>query len=289
VGFVEGAKVATRPEDQGGAAPTEDDTDQQPEAQQQPDGQAQPEDDGDPDPVEALASEMGWVPEDRYTGDKAQWKPAADFIKAGREIQRNYARDLTDLRRTVDVMSRTQADLLADRLAEQKRELTENYNNLVEEGDAASAFRVSQQLLDIDRRVSTPPPSAPTPEGQEFAERHASWFNKDQAATARAVQICNELAARGVTDPSAQLRAAERTIRLEYPEYFEGQANGTGREAPHVNRPGARSPGSSNRAKGFADMPKQAQDIANDMVARGVIKSRDDYVTRYWQNAEGKR
>lgn len=284
--------MATQPEDVSGAAPEDEDTGQQPEGQE-PDDQQPAEDDGEggsADPVEALASEMGWVPEDKFTGDKSQWKPASDFIRAGREIQRSYARDLTELRRTVDVMSRTQADLLQDRLAEQKRELTEEYNRRVEDGDAAGAFRVGQQLLDVDRRAAAPPPAAPSSEGQEFAERHAAWFNKDKAATARAIAICNELAAQGV-DNAAQLRAAERIIKLEYPEYFQGQQNGLGegRTAPKVARPGARSPGGGNRAKGFADMPKQAQDVANDMVARGVLKSREDYVVKYWQNAEGKR
>ena len=282
--------MATQPEDVSGAAPEDEDTGQQPEGQE-PEGQ-QPADDegGSADPVEALASEMGWVPEDKFTGDKSQWKPASDFIRAGREIQRSYARDLTELRRTVDVMSRTQADLLQDRLAEQKRELTEEYNRRVEDGDAAGAFRIGQQLLDVDRRASSPPPAAPSSEGQEFAERHAAWFNKDKAATARAIQVCTELAAQGV-DNAAQLRAAERIIKLEYPEYFQGQSNGfgEGRTAPTVAKPGGRSTGGGNRAKGFADMPKQAQDVANDMVARGVLKSREDYVVKYWQNAEGKR
>jgi hypothetical protein len=40
--------------------------------------------------------------------------------------------------------------------------------------------------------------------------------------------------------------------------------------------------------KGFADMPKEAQDIARDMVDRNVIKSTDDYVRNYFANAAAK-
>jgi hypothetical protein len=55
-----------------------------------------------------------------------------------------------------------------------------------------------------------------------------------------------------------------------------------------VNAPGSRSAGPSNRQKGFSDMPKPAQDIATEMEARGVIKSKDDYVRNYFANLEGK-
>jgi hypothetical protein len=39
-------------------------------------------------------------------------------------------------------------------------------------------------------------------------------------------------------------------------------------------RPASRGAPPSNRQKGFADMPKEAQDIARDMVERKVIKER---------------
>jgi hypothetical protein len=50
-----------------------------------------------------------------------------------------------------------------------------------------------------------------------------------------------------------------------------------------------RTAGSSNREKGFADMPAEAQTIARDMVARGVIAKLEDYTKNYWLNAESKQ
>jgi hypothetical protein len=64
--------------------------------------------------------------------------------------------------------------------------------------------------------------------------------------------------------------------------------NGTRKPLPASMLPAAGAPGPSNRQKGFADMPKEAQDIARDMVERKVIKSTDDYARNYFANLEGR-
>lgn len=289
--------MATNPNEVTGGEPDETELEPGAEEQQNPDTDGQQQDEGEGEggepqaqpTIEDVASEIGWVPKEEYKGPPEQWKPAADFIRASREIQNRYANDIRGLKTQIDVMARTTADIVQDRLAQQREELTTRYNELVEEGNAAEAYKVAQRIEGLNQRAAQPVPQAPSPEGQEFAARNAHWLGKDQAATARAVEITDTLAAKGV--PAAdQLRAAERILRLEYPEYFQNQANGQQRKAaPNVNRPGSRSPGNSNRQKGFSDMPPDAQKVAKDMAERGVIKSADDYVKRYWQNAEGKR
>ena len=258
--------------------------------QQGADDQQGGDDDGDPPvTVEALASEMGWVPQEKYTGKPEEWKPADQFIRDGRDIQRGYARELKEIRGTIDVMSRTSAAVMADQLKRQRDELTDRYNQQVEDGDAAGSFKTAQEISALESREIQVKRAGPSSAGQEFAERHSSWFQKDPVATARAVAICNEFAALGRTE-AEQLAAAERTIRAEYPEHFKGQQNGSGqqRQAPQVHRPGGRSGGSgSGKGKGFADMPKQAQDVANDMFKRGVIPDVKQYVEKYWQMMEG--
>jgi hypothetical protein len=72
------------------------------------------------------------------------------------------------------------------------------------------------------------------------------------------------------------------------PQLFKDGMNGTRKDPPGVNAPGSRGAPPSNRQKGFADMPKEAQDIARDMVERKVIKSTDDYTRNYFANLAGK-
>jgi hypothetical protein len=287
------AKVATNADDVAGTPPVEDG--QQPPADDQ--NQQQPQDDGqqggevaaddlENDPVAKIAMEIGWTPKDRYSGPAENWKDAATFIREGRNIQRNDKRELTSLRQQIDVIARTNAEIMADRLAAQRAELTERYNQQVEDGDARGSIQTAQRLIEIENRAKQPVGQpAPSPAAMEFQERNAHWFGKDQAATVRAQSICNDLAARGVTDHAEQLKAAERVLRNEYPEYFTNQQNGQQRpNPPAVSQPGARGAPPTNRQKGFADMPKAAQDIANDLASRGLIPDKQAYVNRYWQN-----
>lgn len=250
------------------------------------DNDQQQEEAAEPLTVETLAGELGWVPQDKFSGPADKWKPADQFIREGRDIQRGYASELKTIRSQMDNIAKTSAQILEDRLESQRAELVEKFNAAVEDGNATEAHKISVDLGKLNSQPART--SGPSTEGQEFAERHSSWFNKDSAATARAVQICNDLAGQGVSQAD-QLKAAERVVRNEYPEYFKDQQNGHQRQAPLVNQPGSRSAAPSNRAKGFSDMPKAAQDIAADMVERGVITKKEDYANYYWKNAEGKR
>jgi hypothetical protein len=283
--------VGQEAEPQGGPAPSNEDPQGQAGTPPAPAPHEPPptDDDGEPDPIEALAHDMGWKPQDQFSGPPEAWKPADEFIRSGREIQRNYARDLKEMRSTLDTVAKTSAQVLQDRLEEQRAELATKFNEAVEDGNATEAYKIGQRIDDLGRRATTvQQPQRLSPEAQEFQERH-KWFGVDQAATARAIQVCNQMAADGVADHAVQLRAAERTVKAEYPELFEGQSNGLGRPAPTVHQPGGRAAPPSNRQKGFHDMPKAAQDIATDMENRGVIAKKDDYVKKFWQNAEGER
>jgi hypothetical protein len=283
--------VATQPNEDGEAPGTEE-LEIETEGQPKPNEAEGGGDEGESAPValESLAQELGWVPKDQYKGPADAWKPADEFIREGRNIQRNYANELKSLRSTVDTISRTSAQILEDRLEEQRRELTQRFNEQVEEGNATAAFKTSEQLRKLDAQAPQVS-NGPAPEAQEFIERHSAWFGKDRAATVRAQEICDNLAAKGV--PVAdQLRAAERTVRLEYPEHFAGQMNGSGqpqRNAPTVNRPGSRSNSGRSGGKTFNDMPREAQDTARRMVENGHLASTDAYAKMYWQNAERKQ
>lgn len=246
-----------------------------------------PEPEGGDDPYAPLAERMGWVPKDKFTGPPEQWKPAEQFILDGREIQRDTAAQLKSLQARLDDISRTSASIVEQQVNERVAELTDRYNKAVEDGNAKEAFEIGKEII----TVSTPAnrPAGPSPEAQAFAERNSAWFNKPghEFETARAREICNMLAGQGYTDHATQLRIAEQRLRQEFPDLFKNGMNGT-KAPPGVNAPGNRGPSPSNRQKGFADMPKEAQDIANDMKERGVIKSTDDYVRNYFANQAGK-
>jgi hypothetical protein len=238
-------------------------------------------------PYAELAQKIGWVPKDQFSGPPEAWKPADQFIIDGRDIQRETSARLKGVESKLDTLTKTSASIVEQTVNERVAALREKHAEAVEAGDADQALKIAH-TIDTTIATATPANSGPSAEAQAFADRNSSWFNQpgQEYATARAREICNTLAAQGYKDHGTQLRIAEQRMRQEMPQLFGEQKNG--KPPAGVNQPGSRGAAPSNRQKGFADMPKEAQDIARDMVERKVIKSQDDYVRNYFANLAGK-
>lgn len=252
--------------------------------------------DDEPEAIQQLARDMGWTPRDEYSGPPEQFRSATDFIRAGREIQRNTSNELKALRQTVETLTRTSASIAEQEIERRVEELSGRYTAAVEEGDSKAAFRLANEIGTLTAKARAPSgPGQPSPAAQDFASRNSAWFQKDALATATAVDICNRLAAQGY-DEHTQLEAAEKEVRRLYP-HIAGQ-NGAivnGKPQAGVGAPRGRAPASNaGRAKGFADMPPEAQKVGEDMVARGVIKTdtpeqaKAIFAQNYWREAERK-
>lgn len=275
--------MATQPDEaleEGGEGVTAPEESQQAAVAQNPpdeggDGDEPPADDN---PIEKLAQEMGWVPQDRYTGPAERWKPADQFIRDGRDIQREQARDLRELKSTMETVAKTSAQILADRIEAEKAKLAEQYSAAVEDGDAKRAFEIGGQIHKLDEQKPQPN-TGPSPEAQDFATRNAAWFNKDPLATALAIRITNELAH---FPHSEQLKAAEAEVRRVYPHLFGQQKAPPGVASPTKVATQAKGP------KGAKDLPAQARSVAQDMVDRGLIPDVESYAKNYFKQESAR-
>lgn len=271
-------------EQQGGASAAEElnpnETGEELETQA-PEAGADQEGADEPGPYDALAESMGWVPKDKYSGPAENWKPAEQFIRDGRDIQRDTARELKELKSTVETIAKTSAQIAQEALERQRHELLVAHTQAVEDGDPKRAFEISQDIAKLGTADTARP--TPSPAAQDWAKRNANWFQKDPDATRRAFELTQQYAGMGY-DHATQLAETEKTLRRERPDLFPAN----GKPAAAVNSPGSRSASPSNRAKGFSDMPPKAQQIAKDMVERKVIPNTDAYTKMYWQNAERK-
>ncbi len=249
---------------------------QEPQPEEQP--AEQPEE--EPDPVAGIAQEMGWVPKEKFKGKEDDWKPAAEYIREGKTIQKTMARDLKDMRHQMDTMAKTSSAILAERLADERQRLVQQHQQAVEDGDPDRAWRASSRLQEMNTQEQV---QTPAPEAQEWVERN-TWFNTHPIATAMAMKVADLHAAKG--QPAyKQLEAAESEVRRAYPELFG--ATRQDKAAPSVASPGSRSASPSNKSKGFSDMPRPAQDVARDYVDRGLIPDLESYTRNYWAS-EGK-
>lgn len=231
------------------------------------------------DPIEALAAEMGWAPKDQFKGPEDEWKPAKDFIVAGRDITRSLSRELKSVRDEVSRMGRVSSQILEDKLADRDAYWQRVQAKAVEEGDNDTVNRA------IDERIklkSAGPQAGPDTEVAAWMQRNA-WFNSDPLAQDRAREISNRLAAQG-HDTATQLREAERAIRREFPEHFPTKA----KEQAATQTGASRKTGSSSKVKGFNDMPAESQQMAREYEKRHGIKP-EEFAKSYWADQEGKR
>lgn len=226
-----------------------------------------------PDPIEALASKMGWAPKDQFRGNADDWKPADEFIIAGKDIQRNLSRELREVRSTVDNISRTSAALFEQQLAEKRAELETQFNAAVDEGDHQAARHVTTKIAQLEARAPVAPADPAT---DAFIQKHAGWFNKDAEATSYAVARADHYAKQGLA-PARQLAAVEQDMRGVFPDLFAAPA----KPAPRVAQPASRTAATSSRKKGFHDLPAEAQAVAKDMHDRLGIPL-ETYVTNYF-------
>lgn len=228
-----------------------------------------------PEPIVNLATELGWVPKDQFRGDPERWRPADEFIRAGREIQQTASRELRSMREQMERIGGVTSQLLSDKAAERDAYWQSQMTRAVEDGDTERALQLAQQKPS----QQAPQPAGAPPETQAWIAKN-EWFNTDPLAQARAIEITERLKHLPVAE---QLAQAERGIRKEFPEHFPAPA----KQPPATQTGMSRKAAPSNREKGFADMPAASQEIAKDMQRRNGLPL-EAFAKSFWQQNERK-
>lgn len=225
--------------------------------------------------VEGLAAELGWAPKDQFKGDPERWKPADEFIRAGRDIQQTLSRELRTVRQEVERFGRVAADITEDRVRQRDQHWQAKLAEAVDAGDHEGARQATQEIAKLAAQQPAQPASPPS-EVADWVSRN-EWFTKDPLAAMRAREVTDRLAQQGMSVPQ-QLEAAERAIRKEFPEHFAAPA----KQPPATQTGQSRKAAPSNRARGFADMPAESQQMARDMVRRNPSVTLEAIATSYW-------
>jgi len=166
-----------------------------------------------PTPFDDLAREMGWKPPTEYNGSEA-FRSAEEYIKHGIAGTKRLKNDLKAVKDTADRLARTSATITAKALEDQRRELEQQHDQAVEDGDKVEARRVAKELAKID----------------------------DAPVVSDVKEAVAELQAEGITptlDDIAQLidlaRAVQEPVRRTSP-WYEGDPVRVGQDGP-VLRP----------------------------------------------------
>ena len=243
--------------------------------------------------IETLALEMGWDPK--------KSKSAADWIRDGTVIQR-------DLKASKDAQARDHQERFARlerttqaALARQREQIDAAWKIRMREAVNLAdmdAFDKAQEGRDRalkkfdDETEEAPKPGANTPddapqEVKDFAKRN-TWFDVDPTLTDVAVSISSRLAAKYPNMLLAErLEQVEAEIKREFPHKFNGQgaAKPQGAKPPGVE--GGLRPIKTSTAKGWAQLPPEAKDMANSLIKDGLFgsdpeKARAKYAAEYF-------
>lgn len=233
--------------------------------------------------LEDIASQMGWVPAEKFKGPEDKWKPADKFIIDGKDIQERQSRELKGIRETLETIKATSSSIMVERLAEQHKELSAKYENAVERGDKDEIWQTANAIRDLQTKAEPSRPLA-APETLAWVERNQRVKN-DPLAWNRALAV-NDAYARSFpqSTPAEQLAYTEQILKGEYPALFDDKA------APTVNAPASRNSGpGKTTGKTAADLPKEARAQADDLVERKLIPSVESYAKHYFEQAEKRK
>jgi hypothetical protein len=244
--------------------------------------------------VEAEAREMGWIPQDKFKGDPALWRPADEYVKRGRELMPLVQAENRRLKKEMDALRSETKETIANlgrmskvALDRQRDQLVAQYDaqkeKAVELGDKR-AYETAKKaeataLKDFDKAAAEAggekdkPKTADQPGGSKLPARDQAamdewlednaWFTTSRvlrvAADDAYDEVKKEMPAASMAEVLAEVRSR---VEAEYPQKFGKKP--TASSAPKVEGGGNRGGGGNGRT--WDKLPADVKAIADDMI-----------------------
>jgi hypothetical protein len=229
--------------------------------------------------VEQKAMAQGWVPEDQYEGN-GKWRTAEDFLDRG-ELFSKIDEQNRKLRATEATLVALKEHHKKTAETEYKRALAAlkaEKKEALDVGDTERVVDIDEQIAEtkeeaakviakMDQEQTTPEPN---PQFMVWVNRNP-WYQNDRAMKIYADTIGDELAAKGMREPTEILLEVERRVKKEFAHKFTN---------PNRGKPGAVEGGGrkgSQKQDSFQLTPEETQAM-NKFVRHGVM-TREEYIT----------
>lgn len=222
--------------------------------------------------IEALASEIGWKPAAEWKGDGHM--PASVFLKNKAARADEKSAELKQVNRRLDKLSRTSGAILERSLREQREELEGKYADLVAANKPNEARRVSQQIDALEN------PADDRAIVEDFKARNASWYGKDEDATAFADAISQREANKNKSFEE-QLEAVDAAVKKKFPELFGDATPAIRKTAPVVGSPTTRAVPSRPREFTKDTLPADAKQALASYLKRTAPEKHESFTKSY--------
>jgi hypothetical protein len=268
------------------------------------------EDDGGdneiPEEILKEATELGWVPKEKFRGAEDKWIPADEFVEKGRHVlpimRENNARLKRELltrdqkidtleasvkasNQAIKALQKVHSDATANAVEAAIKRTKEEIKAAREDGDVDTELALQEKLGDLKKAKDTPATSATEEEAEDKKDKNEGlhpefiawkannpWFDgtskEDRKKTKQVLRIAEDLREEGET------ALGQEFMELCVAEY-ERQVSPSGRPTNKVETgSNGRSSGGSGK-KTYADMPKEAREacdsFASDVVGEGKL------------------
>jgi len=236
-------------------------------------GQAAPE----IDPIESKAREMGWKPQEEFSGEPHDWVDAREFVGRKPLFDRLHeqGRQIKGLEKTLKATTEHVQKVGEIAYKRAVSELQKERRTAIEDADARRVNEIDQELGELkqDRAQAAQQTNEPPAEFTNWVEKN-SWFNTDRELFDFA---CAAFDAHQKRNPNVNLDEAlaevTKVTKRAYPEKF-----GQKPAAPtHSAVEGSKTPTQTRRGPGYGDLSDDQKRVCDNFVKSGVL-TRDQYI-----------
>ena len=248
---------------------------------------------------ESTASEMGWVPKDKYRGDPDKWVDAETFVQRGnksgpilKERNEHLIQEIQTLKsefakhkEVTEQFKKFQAEQSERKVNEYKAQIAElraQKSEAIRNGDGDAVNDIDDRIDTLKERskeaVVEPPKQAEVAPHQDFAswKSENDWFEKDTAMAAYATELAKGLRAKGDTSEGRVFfDKVKEVMRKDFPNKFGN---------PNRSKPSAVETGNTSTYKGktFDDIPADERKTIRTFISQGLYKNEAEAIKAYF-------
>lgn len=229
--------------------------------------------------IEELAVSMGWNPS--FEGAEGKEKLSAkDYIKKGRDIQRDMSKRLKSQSDAIDEMKSSiqgiqdhYEKVSKAEIAKAKKELKDKRKEAIIDGDVDAVEKIDEEMDTLKEQEKTNKKEAKNKD-KIFDDwiSDNKWFEEDAEMVNYAnYKLASELKRNPSLSTSEQLDFARKSVEDKFPEYF-GKSKPEKKTPPTAVNEGGSRPGSGAK-KEFtsADLSADQRAIMKTFVRQGIM------------------
>lgn len=262
--------------------------------QQPPQGQA-PDTRPEPNDVEDRARAQGWVPKEEWTGDPAQWRDAAVYLDRGELLGKikSQSAEMRELKGMITYVSEQNKRLYEAGYAKAIRDLEEQRDQAIENGDRVAVRNIDQQI-DLHKQALrdtqqntvavTNPAEARRKAEERFNEFKTAnpWYTQDEVMEDWANGAAVKFKAKNQNASDEDIyEYLSKEVRNKFPNKFKkvGAPSPDGKSNRSAGSPASKGGGSEFEDL-LSSLSEDEAQIARNLVKRGHV-TKEEFMENY--------